>query len=197
MQTTPHDPPTTTAHTGTPVPLGHTLRPIVFGGGTRTPNVFASDSERPPELVLGVHGLSGRLVGYIAIDQTRPGGTWGGMTISHELSLADALVLASRTAVALQLFGIPRSAHHCLIVVEPKAGTRERRAQAREYVDALRPIVKAGMCTIVYTNDGGQWSRSSPGRPWRLHFVQRLSRRSSIWTSIGRARRSPPTGRRS
>jgi len=136
----------------TPLVLGRNLRPIVFGGGSAKPNVFAGGVEGPA-LVLSVHAADGELLGYTVVSRAEAGSTWGGMTISDRLSLGDALLLSRATALQLDLFGLGRGAHHCLVVTPAGSTARARRAQARAFSAALAPLFDAGLCTITHTSD--------------------------------------------
>ena len=142
------------------VTLGGGLRPIVFGGcGGAADGSPANALKSRPELTLSVHAPAGEFLGYAVIDRATPRTAWGAMTICEHLSLEDACSLARSTTLQLALFSIRAGSHHCLMCVADDASEGERSAYRRAYADALRPLVEAGLCRIIFTSEHG---RSEP-----------------------------------
>jgi hypothetical protein len=132
------------------VALGERLRPIVLGAPP--PELTAlGGSGGAPEVVLSVHGAEGDVLGYAVLDRIVAGDTRGGLTVSAELSLSDALLLARTTSLQLRLGGLQAGAHHCVLT---KAATPGGEARARRaFLHALAPLLSAGLLELTYTTD--------------------------------------------
>ena len=100
-----------------------------------------------------MHSAAGRLLGYVVVHRASAvTGTWGGMSVSARLSLSDVCTLARATTLQLALFAIRRGSHHCLVSVPEGATEREQSSQQRGFLEALQPLVAAGLCHIVFTS---------------------------------------------
>ena len=132
-----------------PLRLGDALRPIVLGRGA-SPSAPGIELRRP-ELSLGV-APDGYLLGYALIDQTRPP-PLGGLTSAPGQSLDAAQTLMTSASLQLALYGVRRPAHHCVLLVDPDDTPTAVYARLALFVDALRPLLDADLCRLVYVRD--------------------------------------------
>ena len=130
--------------------LGERLRPIVLGAPSAE-LASVGGATGAPDVVVSVHSSSGDVLGYAVVDHAVPGATRGGLTVSPELSLTDAVVRARARTLQLRLCGLPGGAHHC-VFTHASAGT-SRTAARRAFLDGLAPLAAAGLCDVVFTED--------------------------------------------
>ncbi len=136
------------------VVLGQSLHRIVLGRGALG-NAPARLVGGEPELVFSVHGATGEPLGYAVVDRTLGrAGSWGGLTINPGEQLESVIAQALTTALEIRLFGLKRGSHHCALIAADGLGKRTGAARRREFLDALRPLIDAGICHIVYTRNG-------------------------------------------
>jgi hypothetical protein len=135
--------------------LGRGLSPIIFGGAAGAPNVFAGSAPgAAPKYVLGVHSRTGDLLGYAVIDHANADRSMGGLTLTHDLSLESAVELARAAMLQIRFLELRSGASHCLALTEEKTTVARLRDRREEFVDALRPLVTAGLCAINYAVHG-------------------------------------------
>lgn len=144
------------AHSGGPqthyddLALGERLRPVMLGASL--PELAALSDGQAPGLSLGVHSAAGDVLGYVVIDELRPGRTLGGIDHADNLSIRDAMLIARSTSMQFRLCGIDRAASHAVIC--PARG-RNRVSDRAAYLEAVRPLVDARIFDLSYTNDEG------------------------------------------
>jgi hypothetical protein len=134
--------------------LGDGLRPIVLGNAAPTGTmVGAGRADARPDLILSIHSRDGEGLGYAVVDRSSPGPAWGSASVSGGCSVTEACHLARATTLQLDLYGLRRGAHHCL--VNAVAGEANGSPVAG-FLDTVEPLTQAGIIQIVspYVDEG-------------------------------------------